>query len=255
MSTPMPVLREPVKKRKGSRRLLTVLFLLFAVILSVLFFNSPISKISEITITGPVYATDAEIEQAAAIQVGDAFFGTTSKTIEKRIETLNPVASVKVTKKFPGKVKIAVQEYKVVAFELSEQGGMIAILSNGASVAAAAGESLADKPMLTGWKTDNPVRAQLTKALSVIPAADLADLSEIVPYPSKAYPDRIKIYTRTKFEVITAVSVLKEKIKAINAVIETQEPGRITMLLADTYVPYDDPADGTDDSAEKDTTQ
>ncbi|MOA64140.1 hypothetical protein D3C78_1901040 [compost metagenome] len=46
------------------------------------------------------------------------------------------------------------------------------------------------------------------------------------------------MFTRTKFEVITAVSVLPEKIEALNAVIETQEPGKITMLLADTYVPF-----------------
>lgn len=255
MSTPMPVLREPVQKKRGSRRLIVILFLLFAVILSVLFFNSPVSKISEIQIAGHVYATNAEIEKAAAIRVGDAFFGTTGATIEERVAKLNTVASVKVTKNFPGKIKIVVQEYKVVAFELSDEGGMTAILSNGASVKATSGVSLADKPVLTGWKQDNPVRAQLTKTLSVIPAADLADLSEIVPYPSKAYPDRIKIYTRTKFEVVTAVSVLKEKIKAINAVIETQEPGKITMLLADTYVPFQNPDSENENSLEKDTTQ
>lgn len=255
MSAPMPVLREPANKKKGSRRLIAVLILLFAVILSVLFFNSPVSKISEIHITGPVYVTDAEIEKAAGIKIGDAFFGTTSRTIGKRVGKLDTVANVTVTKTFPGKIRIAVQEYKVVAFELSDQGGMTAILSNGTSVKAAAGESLADKPVLTGWEPDNPVKAQLTQTLSVIPAAELADLSEIIPYPSKAYPDRIKIYTRTKFEVVTAVSVLKEKIKAINAVIETQEPGKITMLLADTYVPFGDSAGENDDQLEKESTQ
>ncbi|QAY65423.1 cell division protein FtsQ/DivIB [Paenibacillus protaetiae] len=255
MSTTMPVLKEPVKKRKSSRRLLTVLFLLFIVILSVLFFNSSISKISEIKITGAVYASTGDIGQAANIKIGDSFFGTSAHAIENRIEKLSPIESVTVSKKFPGKVNIAVEEHKVVAFELSDQGEMTAILSNGAGVKAAPGESLADRPVLTGWDKDNPVLSQLTKQLSAISPSDLNDLSEIVPFPSKAYPDRIKMYTRTKFEVVTAVSVLQEKIKAINAVIETQEPGKITMLLADTYVPFDVATAENENSSEKDSTQ
>jgi cell division protein FtsQ len=63
------------------------------------------------------------------------------------------------------------------------------------------------------------------------------------------------MYTRTKFEVITAVSVLPEKIDALNAVIETQEPGKITMLLADTYVPFQSENLENMDAGQKETTQ
>ena len=35
------------------------------------------------------------------------------------------------------------------------------------------------------------------------------------------------------------MSVLADKIETMNAVIETQEPGKITMLLAGTYEPFD----------------
>lgn len=239
MSELMPVLKEPAKKRKGSRKLLVVLFLLFLVILAVLFFNSSISKIAEVQIAGMKLATKAEVAQAAAIAAGDAFFGTTSSTIETRVEKLPQIESAEVSKVFPGVVQITVQEYPIVAFELSPKGELTALLSNGTSVAAQTEAMLvADKPVLTGWTAKDPVKVSLTKQLGKIPVKQLSDLSEIIPAPSKAYPDRIKIYTRTKFEVITSVSVLPEKIEALNAVIETQEPGRITMLLADTYVPF-----------------
>ncbi|MGO4541041.1 cell division protein FtsQ/DivIB [Paenibacillus sp. 2TAB19] len=239
MSENMPVLKEPAKKRRGSRKLLIVLFLLFLVLLAVLFFNSSISKIEEVQIVGTKLATNAEVAGAAAVAAGDAFFGTTSSTIEKRVEKLPQVEQATVNKVFPGVVQITVQEYPIVAFELSPKGELTALLSNGTSIASKIEAMLvADKPVLTGWAAKDKVKVSLMKQLGKIPVKQLSDLSEIIPDPSKAYPDRIKIYTRTKFEVITSVAVLPEKIEALNAVIETQEPGRITMLLADTYVPF-----------------
>lgn len=242
MSTqlPVPVLKEPARKRKGSKKLLAVLFLLFVSLLAVLFFNSSISKIAEIQISGAQFASTHDIVEAAGIAVGDAFFQTASAAIAGRVQGLPQVEEAKVTKKFPGIVKISVQEYPVVAFELSPQGSMTALLSNGAAVETAnSGILLVDRPVLTGWEPNDPVKSELTKQLAQIPAKQLSDLSEISPIPSKSYPDRIRMYTRTKFEVITAVSVIPDKIEALNAVIETQEPGKITMLLADTYVPFD----------------
>ncbi|MFX3633151.1 MAG: cell division protein FtsQ/DivIB [Candidatus Pristimantibacillus sp.] len=251
----MPVLKEPVRKKRGGRRLLFILFLLFVVLLSVLFFNSSISKISTIKIEGSQYASQEEIQQAADIVIGDAFFGASTERIENRIRSLKPINEVTVAKTFPGAVKITVKEFPVVAFEIAPDGGMTAILSNGSTVTAFSNDVLVDKPVLSGWKEGDQNRVALTKQLGLISAKQLSDLSEIIPFPSKAYPDRIKIYTRTKFEVITSVSVLSSKIEALNAVIETQEPGKITMLLADTYVPFDSSSTENMESDEKETTQ
>lgn len=130
---------------------------------------------------------------------------------------------------------ITVEEYPVVAFELFSDGNLTALLANGSELPAANEELLVNKPVLSGWKQGDVYRVELAEQLGKIPVKQLSDLSEIMPYPSKAYPDRIKIYTRTKFEVVTAISLLSEKIETMNAVIETQEPGKITLLLADTY--------------------
>lgn len=239
MSTQMPVLKEPIRKRRGNKKLLAVLFLLFAALLAVLFFNSSISKISEIQITGTHFTTTDQIAGVAGVKAGDAFFQKASKEISNNVKTLPQVDEAKVMKVFPGIIKIEVKEFPVVAFELSADGELTALLSSGTSVPAElGGAALLDKPVLTGWNADDPVKKELTNQLALIPEKQLSDLSEITPIPSKAYPDRIRMFTRTHFEVITAVSVLPEKIEALNAVIETQEPGKITMLLADTYVPF-----------------
>ncbi|RIX59331.1 cell division protein DivIB [Paenibacillus nanensis] len=248
MSAQMPVLKEPARKRRGNKKLLAVLFLLFAALLAVLFFNSSISKVSEFQVTGTHFTTTDQIMKASGIEIGDAFFQKASKDIAKNVETLPQVEDATVMKVFPGIIKIQVKEFPVVAFELSAEGELSALLSSGTSLPAElGGAELLDKPVLSGWSADDPVKIELTKQLALIPEKQLSDLSEISPIPSKAYPDRIRIFTRTHFEVITAVSVLPDKIDSLNAVIETQEPGKITMLLADTYVPFKtDEAEGTE---------
>ncbi len=237
MPDTMPVLREPKQRRRGSRRLLSILLLLFALLLAVLFFRSPISKVSDVTISGGQYTTNEAIHEAVGIQKGDSFFYPSEEALAKRIMKLAPIESVIVKKTFPGKIDIQIHEYPAVAYELLDSGDIRAILSNG-TVLTAGTSFVVDKPVLSGWTEDNPHKAALIQALATIPGDLLADFSEIMPHPSNSYKDRIRIYTRTKFEIITAVSLLQEKAETIYAVTETQEPGSVTLLLSDRYVPY-----------------
>lgn len=218
--------------------MLIVIILLFVVILCVLFFNSSISKVSAVSVEGQGYLTEPEIQQAAGIAAGDAYFGTSASTIEERVKQLKPIEKVEVIKSFPGRVRIIVEEYPTVAYELSDKGELTAILSNGVSVAAQSADLIVDKPILSGWKADDPLKSELCKQLANIPSALLSDFSEIIPSPTKSFPDRIRIFTRTKFEIITAASLLPDKIAILNSVAETQEPGLVTLLLADTYEPF-----------------
>lgn len=255
MADSMPVLREPKQARGGSRKLLIILSILFIVLLAVLFFNSPISKISDIEITGLRYASEEEVRAAIQIGPGDSYFSTNEGTIAQRIKQLKTVELVTVQKSFPGRIVITIQEYRSVAFEVSPEGEVTVILSSGTSVVPTNQEIIVDKPILSKWSDDDPNKGALSNVLSSIPAELLSDFSEIVPNPSNSYPDRIKIYTRTQFEVVTAISLLEEKINYLGAVIETQEPGKITMLLADTYTPFSQEEGENGDSEEKDTTQ
>lgn len=255
MKQPMPVLREPVTKRRGGRKLKIVLLLLFIVVLSVLFFNSSISEVSSVSVDGERFVAEDTIRQAAGVTVGEAFFGFTERSIESQLKKNAAIDQAEVTKVFPGEVRIHVQEFPVIGYELSAQGEIMAILSNGTSVGTTNADFVVDKPLLSGWKKDDSVKIALSKQLAAIPEQQLSDLSEIRPDPSNAYPDRIRIYTRTRFEVITAVSVLADKLETLNAVTETQQPGKVTMLLADTYEPYELEAAENLESLEKESTQ
>lgn len=245
----LPVLKEPEPKKRSNTKLIIILVILFIALLAIIFFNSSLSKVGEVQITGAQFVSSTEIMKYADVAVGDSFIFSSTKKIEQDLIRNSSIQQATVSKQFPGIIKIHVQEYKVVAFELSESGDIIALLASGASIVTSSERmQIMDKPILTGWEPEDMNKKALVKELGAISSSLLSDISEISPIPSQAFPDRILIYTRTKFEVVTAISLLPEKITTINGVIETQAPGRLTLLLADTFVPF--PQIGEEESTE-----
>jgi cell division protein FtsQ len=238
MNERIPALkREPETPRRRGGKLLGLVLLLFAIVLVVLFFRSSLSKVHEIRVTGTRHLTETEVKNALAVQPGDSFFVPGSDKLAGRVRKLTPIKDVKVIKKFPGSWEIRVTEYNEVATEITADGGIRVVLENGLALPVKPGV-LADKPILSGWKPDDVSRKQLCAELGSLPEPLLADISEIKPDPSKAYPDRIKLFTRSRFEVVTTVGKLKDKIPYLSDIVANREPGRIVMLEADTYLPY-----------------
>ncbi|MBT2288056.1 FtsQ-type POTRA domain-containing protein [Paenibacillus albidus] len=237
-TTRLPLLKEDKPKRKMSRKVTAILLLLFAALLAVIFFRSSVSHISKIEIHGDKYSTQEELLAGSGIKVGGQFFAVSKTEVEAALMQLKTVQKATVEKKFPGSVLITVEEYPAVAYEMNQEGILKAILSSGAVVPVNDTGIAVEKPILTNWEDSDPNKAKLCKALASIPNELTSDISEIVPSPTLSFPDRIKLYTRSRFEVITAISLLEDKVAYLNQVIETEQPGLIRMLEADSYVPF-----------------
>ncbi|AIQ13899.1 cell division protein FtsQ/DivIB [Paenibacillus durus] len=237
-NTRLPVLQEDKPKKKRSRKVTVILLLLFIALLGVIFFRSPASRITEIDFRGSKYSTPEELLRQSGLKKGGQFFAVSKGDVEKSLLELNTVQQATVDKHFPGVVTVQIKEFPAVAYEIDPSGSLKAILSSGATVSIDESGIAVEKPILTGWKASDPYKARLCGVLAEIPNALTSDISEIVPSPTLSFPDRIKLYTRSHFEVTTAVSLLKDKVEYLNQVIETKEPGMITMLEADSYVPF-----------------
>lgn len=242
-SNNLPILRQKEVKKRSNRKVLAVLLLFFIIILIVLFFNSPFSKITAIDIEGAVYVSQLEVGQALEVQVEDQFFAVNSKVLAERVMQLPTVKAVDVHKNFPGRIQVVITEYDEVAYALDASGSQTVILANGVEIPILPEQLTFNKPLLTGWDADDPVRRQLSEVLASIPSPLLDDISEIKPIPSASYPDRIKLYTRSFFEVVTAVEYLYDKLSYLDEMIERLHSrniydGVLTMLLADTHAPF-----------------
>ncbi|HEX7056032.1 MAG TPA: FtsQ-type POTRA domain-containing protein [Bacilli bacterium] len=245
----IPQLQKERPRPRGSRKLLWLVIVFFLALSAVLFFKSSISRISEIKIVGNVYATDTEIEQAAGLRVGDPFFFLDRTAIERRITKLPPVKSARVATRFPGSVIVRVQEYAEAAYEISADGKVSVVLANGSTVKPGSDGISLNRPVLSGWSDQDKTKAQLCQVLAAIPEEKLADISEIRPDPSVSYPDKIKMFTRSRFEVITTVSYLKQKLDVMATIIADKDPGIITLLEADTHKPFSPVNEPTEDES------
>lgn len=238
MEERIPVLKQADKgkSRKGNK-LRWIIILLFLIAGVVLFFNSSFSKYMDIQVSGYAALQEEEVRAALQVEVGDSFFVSGISQLEARIKELPPVKEVRITKRFPGKLQVEVTEYPIVALQLSPTGDLSAVLATGWS-RSISGDKAIDKPILSGWRSDDRNLAELCRILGELPASLFDDLSEIYPDPSVAYPDRIKLYTRSKFEVVTTVSKLSDKIAYLSDVVQNREPGQVIMLEANTYMPF-----------------
>ncbi|MDP5273159.1 cell division protein FtsQ/DivIB [Chengkuizengella axinellae] len=243
----VPVLRKQKVKSRSNRKLLLLLFLFFTVILVVLFFNSPLSKISQISINGAQVLSEEEIRQALSLNEGDRYFFIEEEAVLEKLNVNNVIRTVQLSKKFPGQIEINITEYPIVAYEMnSHSNQMEVIFSNGFAKEIDNQEIMIDKPILTGWSDGiEDVKKELSLVLEKIPDHLLIEISEISPLPpTLSYKDKIIIFTRSSFEVITTVSYLEEKIlyldNAINKLKQNEKvSGRIYMLDSDTYEPIE----------------
>lgn len=242
----IPVIKKSRKRRKSNRKLIFLLLLFFISILVLLFFHSSLSKIQSIEIYGATMTEHADIVQASGIQLNDSFFSFKKSEAITNITKLPWVDSATISKHFPGKVEIEVREHRVVAYELREQDERFALLSDGSTLPLNNHLPVLDIPVITGWEYEEANKKKLASTIAEIPASLLQFISEITPIPTDAYPDKIRIYTRSSFEIVTTIEYLPDKLIYLPSMISDLmkrniTEGVLTLLEADTYAPYQNP--------------
>lgn len=231
-------------KKKRGRKLVFLLFVFFTAVLVVLFFRSSLSRITHIEVKGNELVTVEQIEQASGVVLGDHFFGVSTSDVVQRLNQVKMIKSSEATKKFPGKLNIVVHEQPKVAFEVTADGRQQYVLADGSTFPIQALSVMIDKPILSGWSENDPNKAELAKVMSNISPQLFDEVSEIRPFPSESYADRIKLYTRSGFEVITTIEYLPDKIQYLSAYISNLKEnevhnGVLTLLEVDSHQTLD----------------
>lgn len=251
----MPHLAKPKSEKRGSGKVVLLLLILFAAVLLILFFRSDLSKIHAIDVTGIRHTPLSDVGQAIGVAEGDSFFAASARTLLDRAASLPCVKEVRVEKKFPGQIRIEITEFPEVAYVLKPDGKLGTLLANGTEVPTIEGEPVRNLPILSGWENAE-LTVKMAEALAELPVPLLADISQITPEPADAWPDRIRMYTRSYFEVVTTIGYLPDRLDYMRAIIDDYEPGIITMLEANTHMPYPEeeapPEDGRAQSGEGD---
>ncbi len=142
-------------------------------------------------------------------------------------------------------MRIIVKEFPKVAYIDLPNDEWQTVLANGKRLPATPNIT-ADKPMLSGWN-EGPAKTllpKLTEALLEVKSEHLQDLSQIVPIPTKTFPDKIKMYTRSGFEIVSTIEYFPRKIEFLQGVIrdvraKKQEGGTIYLMETIYHRPID----------------
>lgn len=232
------------RKKRSNRRLIFFLSFFFFLILIVIYFQSPLSHVQQIIVTGNVYVSDEEIIEASEIKHGTSIWEVNQKKLLE-VEELREVKAASLKRIFPNKVEIQVEEYKRVAY-LNDDGKYFPIIESGRFLEALEKEKLpTDAPILKKWQQGDELEefmAELTK----LPESISRFISEVhyAPTPNDAL--RIKLYMNDGHEVHTTIQQFSERMldyPAIASTIDSEEKGIIHMRLT----PYFERLDTADE--------
>ena len=161
----VPALSNDRRRKRVNRFLLMVGWIFFLGLFLLLFMRSPLSKIDTINVTGNEILDPSTLVQLSAINKGDSFFTLHTSMIEGSIQALPEVKGVRIIRDFPGKVTIEIEEYKRVAYKISDNDQIIPILETGRLLENRPwNDRFIDRPLLRHWQ-DHELLAKLSAEL------------------------------------------------------------------------------------------
>jgi cell division protein FtsQ len=240
----VPVYKEKPQKNRTNKKALLLLALFFVSMLALLFLRSPMSKISNIEVSGNHLLSIEEVIKASGLIYGSSFFTWNRQKVINQLEQIPQVDRIEVLSSFPGKIKIIISEHRRVAFKVTQNGEINVVLSNGYVEKGKFNSTLIDRPILINWDLNDALKQKLSQELGQTEESILQMISEIIPDPSKAYPDKIKLFTRDGYEIHATVSNLATNLnyyQIFAAGRKGQDPGVLFLLEAKYFRPYDNP--------------
>lgn len=231
----IPKLKEE-RKRKANRRLILYLSIFFLLLLIIIYFQSPLSNVGKITISGNYYLSETEILDTANLSRETSFWNLPRTELEtKLLEELPQLASVTIDKKWPNAVSIQVNERNRIAY-LIENGQYFPVLENGQVLdSLPANDSPVNAPILVNWNKQH--LEAMTNELMKIPQSLIGRISEIHYVPDNETTYDIKLYMNDGFEVRSTIKNFADKIIAYPSIVKEIEAGKkgIVYLTVGSY--------------------
>jgi cell division protein FtsQ len=243
------------RKKIHGARLFILGLCFFTIILLIVFFSSSLSRVQQIEVKGNQLIDSKSIIQFSNIKIGNQYLFLWESDVREAVKKLGSIEQVTLEKEFPGLVRIVVKEYPNVAYIELTNNKWDLVLANGKRLPTNS-VVVPDKPMLSGWNEGpaNALLPKLTAALLQVKPEHLQDISQIVPIPTKTYADKIRMYTRSGYEVVSTITLFPKKIEFLQGVIrDTREKKQLsgTIFLLETIyhrpfqVPKEEKMQGT----------
>ncbi len=213
------------RKKKANRRLILMLFLFFTLILCIIYFQSPLSKVRNLTITGNESISIDDVKEKSGITTDTNIWKINRSDTEALIEKLPEIENANVSIKFPNTVHIQLNEFEKLAY-LSQGRDFIPVLSNGEVLQNGLTQEIpVNAPILISFK-EGEVLNEMISSLKLLPEEILSTISEIHHNPSETDAYRILLYMNNGFEVNATLRNFTEKMVHYPSIISQLDPSQ-----------------------------
>lgn len=236
----LPKLKEKRRKR-ANKSLMIYLTFFFCLLFLIIYFQSPLSKISSISIYGNNYISDIEIVEASNIKIKETSFLYFDKEGTKNnIENIKELDKIRFERKFPNKLHIYVEELDTVGY-ISTDSKYFPLLENGEILKTKVSrQPNFSVPILFGWKNSEGLQ-ELAQELQVMNASVRMAISEIHYKPSSTDKQKILLYMNDGNEVLASISSLSDKLNkypTLVAQLKTKEKGVFHLEVGAYFTPF-----------------
>lgn len=197
------------RKQKSNRRLISFLSLFFILILLVIYFQSPLSKVSHVDVTGNDMVSKEEILSMSGITSSTGYWNVKEENVKEQVTKHKKIKDLQIEKRLPGTIIIKVEEYARVAYA-EKNNAYFPFLENGNILDAVPDTIPADAPILVNWKSGEEIR-DMASELMKLPDSIANSISEIHHTPTESDPWRITLFMNDGFEVSASVRNFAEK--------------------------------------------
>lgn len=218
----IPKLKEQ-RKQRANKRLIFFLSLFFLLLLLVLYFQSPLSHIKKIVVTGNYFVEEEAIIRASTIELDTSIWNINMDEIAEQVQAIKEISTVEVKRNLPNQIDIFVHEHYRIAYLYSD-GKYYPILENGQFLDELPRDTIpADAPILKDWEQGSAIE-ELASELVKVPNSILNRISEIYLQPTESSPLQITLYMNDGYEVHTTVRDFSERIVSYPAIVNELDP-------------------------------
>lgn len=213
------------RRKKANRRLIILLALFFLLIAGVIYFQSPLSKVKHITVSGNESHTFKQIIAESGIHSGNNIWNINRDEKERELEKLQEIKRATIKVKLPNTVEIQIEEFNRLAY-ISKGKGFYPVLENGTIL----GEQQMDEipvnaPILIGFK-EGKVLDEMIASLETLPEVVINSISEVHSKPSKTDEFLIKLYMNDGFEVNANLRTFSDKMTHYPSIVSQLDPAK-----------------------------
>lgn len=213
------------RRKKANRRLIVLLALFFMLIAGVIYFQSPLSKVKNITVSGNDSYDYDQIVKKSRISLQTNVWQINRDEAEKELEKIQEVKNATVKVNLPNTVTIKINEYKRLAY-ISKGKNFFPVLENGNIL----GEKQIDEipvnaPILIGFK-EGKVLDEMIASLEDLPEVVINSISEVHSKPAKTDRYLIKLYMNDGFEVNASLRTFSEKMTHYPSIVSQLDPAK-----------------------------